>query len=308
MRVAIRAVNGFVNIFVLMVILLILALGCYAIWDSAQITHAASSARYEQYRPTAEDDGASFAYLQAINPDVFAWLTVYGTNINYPVVQGRDNVRYVNTSAEGRHSLSGAIFLDHRNTPDFADFSSILYGHHMENRTMFGEIGMFTNQDYFNARRHGTLYYDGQEYGLDFFAFLHVDAHNHQVFRVNITEQEAQRAYLDLLMDMAMHTNDDVVITTDDRIVLLSTCSPNSTNGRDILIGKITENIRANPFEAEREAGTMALPINIPMIDTLPGLWAQISNWAKIAIAALVFVLILLGGILIYKKKRRSLR
>ena len=239
--ILIRLTNGFINTGLLIVILLLFALGSYAMWDSNQVRHAASSTRYERYRPTAEDEGASFANLQAINSDVFAWLTVYGTNIDYPVVQGQDNIRYVNTNAEGRHSLSGAIFMDYRNTPYFADFNSILYGHHMETRTMFGEIGMFFDKDYFDARRHGTLFFNGQEHGLDFFAFVHVDAHDRRVFQANVTEQEARQAYLNLLMELAIHTHDDVLVTTDDRIVLLSTCSPHSTNGRDILVGKIVD-------------------------------------------------------------------
>jgi len=308
--ITLQMANGFVNMFLLITILLLLAFGCYAIWDSNQIHSAASHMRYERYRPSAEDDGISFANLQAINPDVFAWLTVFGTNIDYPVVQGRDNMRYINTNAEGGHSLSGAIFLDYRNASYFADFSNILYGHHMESRTMFGEIGMFADEAYFNARRHGMLFYDGQEYGLDFFAFVHVDAHDFSVFRVNISGQEAQQAYLDLLMEIAIHTHDDVIVKPRDRIVLLSTCSPNSTNGRDILIGKITDDVRIDSFVRESDTNN-AIPINIPMIDTLPSLWAQAVNGIEIATLILVCVFILLGGIFICKKvtnKRKVIR
>jgi len=247
--ILIRVTDSLINVFMLITIMLLFALGCYAMWDSGQVRHAASSARYERYRPTAEDDGASFAYLQAKNPDVFAWLTIYGTNIDYPVVQGKDNIRYVNTNAEGKHCLSGAIFLDFRNASAFADFNNILYGHHMDSRTMFGEIGMFIDKDYFNTCKYGTLFFDGQTHGLEFFAFVHTDAHNRNVFRTNITSEEARQTYLDLLLEEAIHTRESVRVTVDDRIVLLTTCSSNSTNGRDILVGKITENISAGSKE-----------------------------------------------------------
>ncbi|MCG4817374.1 class B sortase, partial [Collinsella aerofaciens] len=79
---------------------------------------------------TAEG-GLSFEQLKELNPEVFGWLTVYGTNIDYPVTQGKDNWKYVNTNALGEYSLSGAIFLDYTNRKDFQDFNSILYGHHM---------------------------------------------------------------------------------------------------------------------------------------------------------------------------------
>ena len=74
---AIRIVNAIVNIAVLAVILLALALGCYAIWDSRYITKNALAVEYEIYKP-GEDDGLTFKELQAINPEVIGWLTVYG--------------------------------------------------------------------------------------------------------------------------------------------------------------------------------------------------------------------------------------
>ena len=300
-RRAVGIANGIVNLFVLTIILLFLAFSCYAIWDSGQVHSAASAQNYEMYKPTVETETASFADLQALNPDVFAWLTVYGTNIDYPVVQGENNIKYVNTDARGRHSLSGAIFLDYRSGPNFSDFSSILYGHHMENQVMFGEITQFSDKSYFDARRFGALYVDGREQGLEFFAFLHADAYDFNVFRVNIAEREDQQAYLDLLLQSAMYTRPDVSVTVDDRIVLLSTCSPNSTNGRDILLAKITDVVQPNPFET---AGPDT-PHLLPVIDELTSLWSQSPLWMKTCLAAMTSLLIFLTGILIYIKQKR---
>ncbi|MCL2287089.1 MAG: class B sortase [Firmicutes bacterium] len=276
--ITIRAVNGTINTFVLVIILLLLAFGCYALWDSGQVYSNASHSRYERYKPTIENEGVSFEQLQAINPDVLAWLTVYGTNIDYPMVQGLDNMRYVNTSAEGRYSLSGAIFLDYRNSPDFSDFNNITYGHHMESRAMFGEIALFSDKSYFDARKYGKLFVDGKEYGLEFFAFVHTGAGDREIFRVNIVEQEARQAYLDLILDMAINTRKDVSVTAEDRIILLSTCSPNSTSGRDILVAKIVEDIQSDPFEV---IPAETPPSVIPTIDKLPDLWEQVMGWIK---------------------------
>jgi len=245
----IRGAHSLIDTFALVVILLLLAFGSYAMWDSNQIHTAASSAQYEIYKPTAES--ASFEDLQKINPDVFAWLTVYGTNIDYPVVQGQDNMRYVNTNASGRNSLSGAIFKDYRNSPNFADFNSILYGHHMEHSVMFGEIGNFLEKDYFNARRYGMLFFEGREHGIEFFAFIHADANDARIFRPGVTGTGAKQTYLDFIYDTAIHLREDVSVTVNDRIVLLSTCSSESTNGRDILIAKIIENVPEDPFAVE---------------------------------------------------------
>ena len=237
-RKTIKAANGAVNIAVLTIIVLLTAFAGYALWDSKQIYQAADRSNYAVYKPTAADEGKSFKELQAINGEVFAWLTVYGTNIDYPVAQGQDNMKYVNTSAEGLYSLSGAIFLDYANSDDFSDFNSILYGHHMAKKAMFGEIGDFAEKSVFDANRYGKLYYGGKDHGLEFFAFLHVDAYDSSVFRANV-KGEARRQYLDNLLEKASHTR-DIGVSVNDRIVLLSTCSSSSTNGRDILIGRIS--------------------------------------------------------------------
>jgi len=297
---AIRMVSGILDTAVLTAVLLLVVIGSYAMWDSSQIYRDASPTRYEIYKPTLGNVGR-FAELQEINPDVFAWLTVYGTNIDYPIVQGRDNMRYVNTSAEGRYSLSGAIFLDANNAADFSDFNSILYGHHMDKQTMFGEIGRFTDLSYFTARRYGMLYYDGAEHGLEFFAFVHADAYDGSVFKTSVTEVEAKQAYLDRLYELAIHIR-SMPVTPDDHIILLSTCSSASTNGRDILVGKIVDDLYDDPFNTKGtgQAANAA-------VDGLPGLWESTPTWVRIIIFVLpLLVLLLVGALIIRRNKRRK--
>ena len=303
-RKAIRITNELINLFVLFVFLLLIVFSCYAIWDSSQIFSTASATNYEIFKPTVEQEGASFTELRAINPDVFAWLTVYGTNIDYPVVQTDNNITYVNTDARGKHSLSGAIFLDYRNGANFSDFSSILYGHHMDNQVMFGEIASFADEDYFNARKYGSLYIDGKEHGLSFFAFLHADAYDFDVFRTDIVTEDEKSAYLALLLDMALHIRPDVPISIDDRIVLLSTCSTDSTNGRDILLALITDEIQDDPFITETVTHTAA----VPTIDALSHFWTGLHTQIQLSIIMAIALAIALLIILIDTKRERSKR
>jgi sortase B len=262
------------------------------------------------FKPTAANEGKSFEEFKAINPDIFSWLTVYGTHIDYPVVQGQDNMKYVNTNAEGQYSLSGAIFLDYTCSNDFSDFSSLFYGHHMERSAMFGDIGNFADKDYFDARPYGSLYYNGQEHGLEFFAFVHADAYDSTVFQTNITDRGAQEAYLNRLYELAVNTRDIGGVTADDRIVLLSTCSATSTNGRDILVGKITEEVYDDAFNQE-EVSTVK---NILTVDGLPNLWMQIPYWARVTLLVIPFPLLILllviieSKLLSRKERRENLR
>ena len=83
------------------VLLLLLFLAVYITLDNRRIVENASAEVYQSYKPTA-DDTFPFDELVAINPDVIGWLTIDGTNIDYPLVQGRNNERYVNTAVRRR--------------------------------------------------------------------------------------------------------------------------------------------------------------------------------------------------------------
>ncbi|MCL2882134.1 MAG: class B sortase [Coriobacteriia bacterium] len=300
-RKVVSSLNSTVNLFVVCAILLMLAFGGYAQWDAAQVYAAADTQHYAKYKPTLENEGLSFADLQKINPEVFAWLTVYGTHIDYPVVQAKDNLKYLNTDASGQYSLSGSLFLDRENAKDFSDFSSIIYGHHMDKNTMFGEIGRFSGKEYFEARRYGTLYYDGVLHGLEFFAFLHADAYDTTVYHTKFTNAAGRQAYLDLLEGRASNLRSGVTVTADDHLVLLSTCSPTSTNGRDILVGRITDQVPADPFAAEEARNNSG-----NFVDRISNLWAHLSFWDRILVITPPCLLVLLLLILLYRRSKKK--
>jgi sortase B len=252
-RKTIKTLNVVIDFVILLIIISMVAFAGYSIWDSNQVFRSADSSQYERFKPSAEDEGKSFEELQRINPEVIAWLTVYGTNIDYPVTQADNNMKYVNTNAEGLYSLSGAIFLDSNNDSSFKDFNSIFYGHHMERQTMFGEIENFSQKETFDTRRFGNLYFDKKDHGIEFFAFVQADAYDRQIFTANVVDEEKQE-YLESLTNKAVHMR-DIGITIEDNIVLLTTCSSHSTNGRDILVGRITDEVFENPFLTNSEGG-----------------------------------------------------
>lgn len=109
-----------------------------------------------EYAPVDDSAGdglpvVDFDALQELNPDIVAWIYVPGTSINYPVVQGDDNDYYLNHLFDGTYNPSGAIFLDCDATqPGMVDQQTAVYGHHMNNRTMFYEIDDTTDQANFD--------------------------------------------------------------------------------------------------------------------------------------------------------------
>ena len=119
-KIFLRALERCVNTAFLAVIILVLVLALYVTSDNKRIVSDASAEVYQWYKPTAETTNP-FDELVEINKDVIGWLTIDSTNIDYPLVQGRNNEKYVNTAVTGEFSLSGALFLDYRNSSDFSE-------------------------------------------------------------------------------------------------------------------------------------------------------------------------------------------
>lgn len=298
-RRVVRWIHGIINLAVLVFALLMIAFGGYALWDSEQIYQAAAPEQYEVYKPQPEEEGGglSFQEIQRRNPDVFAWLTVYGTNINYPVAQGEDDMEYINTNALGEYSLSGSLFLDSSNKKDFTDFRSIIYGHQMEENMMFGEIDFFAEKAFFDTRPYGNLFYEGKDHGLEFFAYLHVDAYDSTVYGEVHGDQERRQTYLSNLFAKAALVR-DIGVTTEDQLVLLSTCSTYDTNGRDIVAARLTEQTYADIFmekETDKDQGTGT--------DALQNIFSRWWLWIVILILVILFLMIVVFNK--WRKRRR---
>lgn len=237
----VRMIDHMVNLTALLLILIVMFLSCYMLWDSNQVYQAADAKNYEAYIPT-EKHTKSFEELQKINPDIIGWIRVNDTNINYPLLQAEDDDTYMNTDAEGKYSLSGSIFLHCANKPDFSDFNNMIYGHHMEKHKMFGDVGMFTDKTYFEKHPYGNLFFDRKDHGVEFYALIQADAYNERIFSICPDDPKAKQAYLQEILDNALYKR-NFEITQNDHLVLLITCTSELTNGRNILVGKLSDQI-----------------------------------------------------------------
>ena len=120
------------------------------------------------YKPQpGEGANPSLEDLMAINKDVAGWITIDDTHIDYPVVQGKDDMEYINKDVYGEFSLSGSIFLSCMNKKDFSDNYNLVYGHHMANGGMFGDVVSFTEKSYFDKHKTGELYLPDKTMHID---------------------------------------------------------------------------------------------------------------------------------------------
>lgn len=96
-----------------------------------------------------------FDALSAVNPDIVGWLYLPDTSVSYPVVQGEDNVHYLTHLFDGTPNGAGCLFLDSGCT-GLEGRNSVIYGHHMSNGTLFGDLDQYRDQDYWEE--HPIIY------------------------------------------------------------------------------------------------------------------------------------------------------
>jgi len=234
----IRGLDRLLNLALILVLLVILFYAGYALWDSYMVLNKAGvSNEVMHYKPDVSNP--SLSELQGINTDVCAWLTMDGTNIDYPVLRADDNTKYLNQDIYADYSLGGSIFLDYRCSKDFSDQYSLIYGHHMAGGKMFGDIEQFADKSYFDEHPTGWLYLPGRTYQLEIIAFLEVDAYTSVLFNLPLEEGGWEGIAAHIQKDATYRRGAE--LTDQDHILALSTCAEETTNGRTILIARMIE-------------------------------------------------------------------
>lgn len=178
-----------------------------------------------------------FQSLQQINPDVVAWIYIPGTHVNYPVVQGDDNDYYLNHLFNGKSNSAGAIFMDYRNESDFSDSHTIIYGHQMNNKTMFNDLRKFEDQSFYDSHAVGYLLTPDQNYLLQFFSG-YVSSVDTNAWQLNFNEENTFSSWLTDLQSRSAFTS-QVQLREEDRIITLSTCSSAFENARFVLHARL---------------------------------------------------------------------
>lgn len=241
---AARVGNRILSIMAGILILLMLSYGMYSLWDTYKI-YANSFADEEllKFRPTDDgEDNPTLKDLEKLNPDVKAWIQVPKTNIDYLVVQGQDDMEYINKNVYGEFELSGAIFLSCLNKDDFSDPYNLVYGHNMKNGGMFADVADFTNKEYFETHQKGKLYLTDATRKIRFFACMKVTAADAKIYHPDGYRKENLKDLLDYIQANAVQYR-DVNVADENSLIALSTCSEAETNGRVVLIGKLEREV-----------------------------------------------------------------
>lgn len=189
-----------------------------------------------------EDDFVDFQELMEINPDIYAWIYIPNTNVDYPVAQseeGVDDSFYLTHNVYKNYQFSGTVYTEKKSLRDFTDPVTVLYGHNMLNGSMFASLHNFNDETFFNDNNTIFVFTKDKIFTyLIYSAYQYDDRHILNSF--DMTDQTSFREYLDsTLLERPYYCNvrEGIELNTQDRIITLSTCMNGGGNVRYLVQG-----------------------------------------------------------------------
>ena len=189
---------------------------------------------------TIPDKHLDWDALHAENADIYAWIYIPGTGIDYPILQHpTEQDYYLDHNLDGSTGYPGCIYTQIRNSKDFTDFATILYGHNMKDGTMFQNLHDYEDKEFFDANPYIYIYTPDKTFVYQIFAA--VTFHDRNILlQYDMTVTGNRAGYINDIKacnGMSDQHNDDVTVNTESRIVSLSTCIGASPDKRWIVSG-----------------------------------------------------------------------
>lgn len=165
------------------------------------------------------------------NPDIYAWITIPGTNIEYPILQHpSDDEYYLNHTVDKKSGLPGSIYTEGKhNTKDFSDRNTLIYGHNMKNGTMFGSLDKYIDPAFMKEHNTIVIYTPEHIYTYKVFGAITYD-NRHIMYSFDFKEESGMQAFLDSIgkvNNLSTYIDGTIEVTASDKIITLSTCNGN---------------------------------------------------------------------------------
>lgn len=178
----------------------------------------------------------NFAELNKINEDIIGWLRIRALDVSYPIAQSEDNDYYLHRTFKREDNFAGCIFLNCGNSRFFTDQNSIVYGHNMKNGSMFGTLKKFQEQEVYDECSYFWIFTPEFIYQYRIFSCSVVSKIG-DPYRTRFLTDDF-REFIETCQENSMVDNHGMVVTTNDRIVTLSTCTGDDST-RFIVQGKL---------------------------------------------------------------------
>ncbi len=229
-----------------------------AYWGAAAREEAAFARLAEvaaQASPDGENAGGmlpGYAALYAENPDMFGWLCVAGTTLNYPVMYTPDDPEYyLRRAFDGSYAKSGTPFLDAACYDGCGNY--IIYGHNMKSGAMFAALLDYAERDFWQQHpkvSFDTLYEQGEYEVLAAFYAEAASESEAEAFRywhyTDLTAEDKFNEYVDRVSLAALYDT-GVTASFGDSLLTLSTCSYRGDNGRFVVVARRAADARQLP-------------------------------------------------------------
>ncbi|AIY84337.1 sortase, SrtB family [Clostridium baratii str. Sullivan] len=207
---------------------------------SKVVDYKESENTYEKIQEIKNNNDKFSEELIKRNEDYKMWIEVPNTNIDYPVVQGKDNDFYLNHDFNKKESSSGAIFIDYKNNIE-KDKNIVIYGHNMRNKSMFQNLMKFKEEAFWKKNNKIILTIDGKRCEYEIFSSYISNAKDVDL-KINFKSEDGYLKYIDDIKKKSTFSR-DMNIKSDDRIITLSTCSYEEDDNRMIIHGKLKREV-----------------------------------------------------------------
>lgn len=192
----------------------------------------------------SEDMHIDFDALKKENEDIIAWLYSEDTVINYPVVQGDDNAFYLYRLVDKTWNVKGSLFADYRCENPFEDFNTVIYGHRMNDGSMFKCLLEYRDTEgYYDDHSVMELATPEAVYDVEIFGAATIPSDS-EMYKFNFSSDEEKTAYIDWVRghnEIPSGGGSDVEVSPSDRIIMLSTCTYEFEEARLVVWGKLSE-------------------------------------------------------------------
>ena len=182
----------------------------------------------------------NFEELWEINPEIYAWIQVPGTKIDYPIAQreGEDQDYYLTHTIYGEVQTAASLYTEKLNKKDFTDPNTVIYGHNMKNGSMFHDLRYYAAKDYFDEHSTIYIYLPDKILTYQVFASYQYDD-RHLLYSFDFEDEDVFTKYLDSVRNPRSMTgacvDKELEITAKDRIITLSTCVANKPEARRLV-------------------------------------------------------------------------
>ena len=171
--------------------------------------------------------------LEYENPDIYAWIYIPNTNVDYPILQPpTEQSYYLDHNIDHSEGYPGCIYTHLRNNKDWSDPNTIIYGHNMRSGTMFASLHYYEDGEFFNNNRYVYIYTPDQG-TLVYEIFAARTGGDEDILGAyDFTNEETFKSYIYTILnsrDMSGHIRNDVTVDTTDHIITLSTCTGDSS-------------------------------------------------------------------------------